>query len=178
MRCDLCGKNIDTNEPLTFEAVKESKLCRLCNEMLSADNCKESSSNLDQPSPKIPIPKMLIYLLGSAIVAFTVLKNLRYVEFNLKIIVLQLIFFGPSILAVFIAFYSSFISELTAFKIVSILASMILHAISSLFVFAAVGIGEAWSGYGLSHGFPALYSLGGASLIIFIAFRPKSTTKA
>lgn len=145
---------------------------------ISADNSLESSSNLDQPVPKIPITKMLIYSLGSAIVTFSVLKYLRYVEFNIKIIVLQLIFFGPSILAAFIAFYSSFISELTAFKIVLILASMILHAISSFFIFAAVGIGEAWSGYGLSHGFPALYSLGGALLIIFIAFRPKSTTKA
>lgn len=178
MRCDFCGKNIESDEALTYEAVKESKLCRLCHEVLSANGAQESSSNLDQPSPKIHIPKMLIYSIGSAIVTFLVLKYLRYVEFNLKIVMLQLIFFGPSILAAFVAFYSSFINELTAFKIVLILASMMLHAISSFFLFAAVGIGEAWSGYGLSHGFPALYVLGGASLIIFIAFRPKSTRKA
>jgi hypothetical protein len=177
MQCDLCGKDIDTNDALIYEAVEDSKLCRSCHEMLSV-NPQGSSSNLDQPSPKSPISRFLTYAIGSAIITLLLLKYLNYVEFNLKIVVLQLIFFGPSILAAFIALYSSFITDLTPLKGILILVSMMLHAISSFFVFAAVGIGEAWSGYGLSHGVPALYAFGGAAVIMFIAFRPKSSTKS
>ena len=177
MQCDLCGKNIDTNDAFADEFVVESKLCHACFDIISADNCQESPTNVDQTGPKVPTQKLLKSLIGIAIVLLTLIY-LRYVEFNIKIIFLQAIFFGPSILAALVAFFASFENKITTLKIILIAVSMFLHAISSFFVFAAVGFGEAWSGYGRNHGFPVLYGLGGALLIMLIVFRPKSTTKS
>jgi hypothetical protein len=166
MQCDRCGKKIDTNDPLTCEAVGASMLCRVCYELLTADSGLESSSNVKQTSPTQKI------LTGCA-VAILLLVYLWYVGFTIKTIILQLIFYGPSILAVLVAHISSFETKLTTFKVILILVSVILHATSSFFVFYGFGIGEAWSGYGL----PALYAFGGALLILVIALLPKSMAK-
>lgn len=54
MKCDICGKNIESNEICTDENVVESKLCRLCFAMFEPDLCQEEHAFETKVPSKLP----------------------------------------------------------------------------------------------------------------------------
>lgn len=95
------------------------------------------------------------------------------VPFAIKGAVIPLIMFGPSIIAVSIAIFAWIKTTKFISRVALTLLAMALHGVSSIFTFAAVGIGEAWGGYSRSHNFPKVYAWFGAVIIIFILLIPQ-----
>ncbi len=139
MQCDLCGKNINTIDALTYEPVAESKLCRACFDMLSADASNECFAHMKPTSPNVSTKTRLKSIISIVITLLVLI--LPCTELNIRVILSYLLLFGPSILAALIAYFVSFEGLTTTFKIILILVLMLLVAISSLFVLVAVGFG-------------------------------------
>lgn len=224
MKCDLCNKNISSNNIFSYEEVEDSKLCSACYEKVTgkeeADIKVESTSSISNHTPNyytereddsysehsltrcnacsatfdntyVLCPTCGHEIKGSndgnnsksnpspKLVISTILFIVSLVIFiKIASIGISFIVFGPSILAICIVLFIAPKSTSLFSRIALTLLALTLHGISTLFIFAAVGIGEAWSGYSSSHDFPKGFGMFGALIVVFVSlFRSSENQK-
>jgi hypothetical protein len=73
--------------------------------------------------------------------------------------------YGPSCVGLLVLVMTCLFAKKVSSIVLACVAAALLHLVSALFIMALVGMGEAWSGQGEAHSFPALYAVIGFAVL-------------
>jgi hypothetical protein len=76
------------------------------------------------------------------------------------------IVFGPSVIGLSVLFYVTFFTRRGGPFFLSLLLAVLLHGLTAAMLAAAVGYGEAWSGYSSAHNQPRAVLWSGIAVIL------------